>query len=150
MTAPADPYDLARFVDAQNAVRFGKPKWQAALEEISEGRKTTHWMWYIFPTLVGVGQSAMAQTYALEGLDEARAYLAHPVLGPRLKDISAAAATHSGLSAEAIFGGTDAYKLHNCATLFHAAAPEERVFQDILDSFYGGAAAEKSARMLGL
>ena len=92
----------------------------------------------------------MAETYALGSLDAAHAYLESPILGPRLREISAAAAQHPGLSADAIFGGTDAYKLHNCATIFREAAPEEGVFQDLLEIFFGGAVAEKSARILGL
>jgi uncharacterized protein (DUF1810 family) len=129
-----DPSGLDRFVEAQDAGRT----YEAALGELRRGRKTSHWMWFVFPQLAGLGRSSMAQAYALDSLDEARAYLAHPVLGPRLRECVAALLEHPDRSAEQVLGGIDALKLRSSMTLFARAAPGEPVFQQVLDAFYGG------------
>jgi uncharacterized protein (DUF1810 family) len=135
MTA-ADPYDLERFVVAQD----GAGTYQRAVAELRRGRKESHWMWFVFPQIAGLGHSAAARHYAISSLDEARAYLAHPVLGPRLIECAGLAAGISGRTAEQVFGGIDALKLRSCVTLFRHAAPAERVFRDVLDRYFGGKA----------
>ena len=118
----ADPYRLGRFLAVQD--RGGT--YQRALAEIRAGQKQSHWMWFIFPQVAGLGRSAMAQEYAISSAAEARAYLAHPVLGPRLAECAAALLTAEGKSAEDIFGPVDAMKLRSSITLFQAVAgPEE-------------------------
>jgi uncharacterized protein (DUF1810 family) len=129
----ADPFDLDRFVSAQDGV------YDRALEELRRGRKHTHWMWFIFPQIAGLGRSATAQHYAIWSLDEAQAYLRHPVLGRRLVTCARVLAETSGPSAEQIFGGIDAQKLRSSMTLFHRAAPDEPAFVDVLDRFFEGA-----------
>ena len=127
------PHDLDRFVVAQEHVYAG------ALEELRRGRKTGHWIWFIFPQVAGLGYSDMSRRYAIASLDEARAYLAHPVLGARLRECaSALLATNHG-TAEDILGGTDAMKVRSSMTLFHRAAPDEPLFTQVLDRFYRGA-----------
>ena len=111
----SDPCDLARFVEAQSR------SFDTALAEIRRGAKRSHWMWYIFPQIAGLGQSAMAQRYAIRTLDEARAYLAHPVLGSRLRACLAALEGLDGTTAERVFGGIDAVKLRSSLSLFEAA-----------------------------
>jgi uncharacterized protein (DUF1810 family) len=123
---------MERFVKAQD------PIYQQVLRELRAGRKTTHWMWFVFPQIAGLGRSPMAQRYALGSLAEAREYLAHPVLGPRLVECAGIVAGHTGLSAVDIFGGVDALKLHSSMTLFARAAPDEPAFRAVLDRFYGG------------
>ncbi len=115
-----DPFDLARFVEAQQSV------YAAALGEIRRGAKRSHWMWFSFPQLAGLGRSAMAETYAIGSLDEARAYLAHPLLGPRLRACVDALQDLTGTTAHAVFGETDAMKLRSSLTLFAAASTERR------------------------
>lgn len=129
----AGPFDLDRFVSAQDGV------YDSALGELRRGRKQTHWMWFIFPQIAGLGRSATAQHYAIASLGEARAYLQHPVLGRRLKECAGVLAQTSGRSAEQIFGGLDAQKLHSSITLFHRAAPDEPAFADVLDRYFDGA-----------
>ena len=124
--------DLHRFVDAQRGVH------ERVTAELEAGEKRGHWMWFVFPQIAGLGRSAMAQRYAIESLDEARAYLAHPVLGPRLRGWAALVRDTEGRTAEQIFGGVDAMKLQSSMTLFHAAAPDEAVFADVLTGFFGG------------
>ncbi|MFC2952971.1 DUF1810 domain-containing protein [Marinicaulis aureus] len=127
---------LERFVDAQN------PIIDRALEELRAGRKQTHWMWFIFPQIAGLGHSAMAQKYAIASLDEARAYLAHPVLGPRLKEAMGAVLGHVSehgqprRSVHEIFGSPDDLKFHSSMTLFHRADPDEQLFMDGLKLFF--------------
>ena len=133
MTHPADRYDLDRFVTAQQGVH------EQALRELRDGRKRGHWMWFVFPQVAGLGHSPTSQHYAIASLDEARAYLAHPVLGPRLRECAAAVAGVTGRSAEQIMGGIDAVKLRSSMTLFHRAAPDEAVFAEVLDRFFDGA-----------
>ncbi|WP_040158452.1 DUF1810 domain-containing protein [Nigerium massiliense] len=139
-----DPFGLERFVSAQAGT------YQDALAQVRRGRKTGHWMWFVFPQVAGLGSSPMAQRYAVSGLDEASAYLAHRVLGPRLIEISAAAAeTGKQRGAEEIFGGIDALKLRSSMTLFALAAPDEPVFGRVLDRFYGGRADRATLDIVG-
>lgn len=124
--------DLQRFVDAQQPVYAG------ALEELREGRKRTHWMWFVLPQLRGLGHSAMAERYGLADADEARAYLAHPVLGPRLLECVGAMLVHPEREAEAILGSVDAMKFRSCLTLFMLAAPQVPEFVQALHRFFCG------------
>jgi uncharacterized protein (DUF1810 family) len=138
-----DRFNLARFVEAQRAGTY-----ERALNELTAGRKTSHWMWFVFPQVAGLGQSATARHFAISSLGEARAFLAHPVLGARLRQCAAVVA---GLpsGAEAIFGGIDAMKLRSSMTLFLRAAPEEPVFQAVLDRHFGGRADPLTDQILG-
>ena len=131
---PDDPYDLQRFVAAQDA----GGTYQRAAAELRAGRKTSHWMWFIFPQIAGLGYSPTARTYAITSLAEARAYLAHPVLGPRLTESAAILAGLADRTAEQIFGEVDALKLCSSMTLFMRAAPAEPVFRQVLDQYFGG------------
>ena len=128
--------DLERFVDAQDRV------YEGVLAELRSGRKTGHWIWYVFPQIAGLGHSAMSQQYAITSLAEAIAYLAHPVLGARLRECAGLVLDIRDRTAEEIFGSIDAMKLRSSMTLFHRAAPEESVFAQVLDRYYGGAADE--------
>lgn len=139
----ADPFDLQRFVDAQSGV------YQTALAELRAGAKRSHWMWFVFPQLAGLGSSPMAQRYAIGSLDEARAYLAHPVLGPRLRDCTRAANAVEGRSAREIFGSPDDLKFRSCMTLFNEAAPEEADFRRAIDRYFDGAPDTATLRILG-
>ena len=130
-----DPYQLDRFVAAQDDGSY-----RAAVAELRAGRKTSHWMWFIFPQLAGLGRSATAQHFAISSLAEARAYLRHPVLGPRLRECTALLADLDGTSADQVLGSTDAMKLRSSLTLFMAAAPDEPLFRDVLAQYFGGAA----------
>jgi uncharacterized protein (DUF1810 family) len=132
--ASDDLYDLARFVAAQDA----GGTYSDAIAELGRGRKVSHWMWFIFPQIAGLGHSPTAQRYAIGSLDEARAYLEHPVLGPRLIECATVLAGQSGRTAEQIFGGIDALKLRSSMTLFHRAAPAEAAFRQVLDKYFGG------------
>jgi uncharacterized protein (DUF1810 family) len=138
----SDPHDLQRFLDAQGGT------YERALGELRAGRKTSHWMWFIFPQIAGLGHSPMAQRYAIGSLDEARAYLAHPVLGARLRESAGALLAHAGTSAEAILGGIDAIKLRSSMTLFDRAADGDAVFRDVLDAFFGGEADPATERLI--
>ncbi len=133
---------LERFTEAQARV------WPAPLEEIRAGRKESHWMWFVFPQLKGLGRSATAQHYGVAGLGEARDYLAHDVLGPRLVEIGEAMLAHEGTAPEAILGPVDAMKLRSSATLFEAAGGGD-VFARLLDGFYGGARCAATLGMIG-
>jgi uncharacterized protein (DUF1810 family) len=124
--------DLSRFVSAQAAV------YPEALAELKEGRKRTHWMWFVFPQIAGLGVSPTARRYAIRSLDEARAYLAHPVLGPRLEECARAVLGVDGKTAEDIFGYPDDLKLRSSMTLFARAANDPGVFQAVLDRYYDG------------
>jgi uncharacterized protein (DUF1810 family) len=132
----ADPYDLQRFVAAQDS----SGTYQHAAAELRNGRKASHWMWFIFPQIAGLGYSPASQTYAISGLEEARAYLAHPVLGARLIECAAIVAGVSGRTAEQIFGEVDALKLRSSMTLFMHAASGEPVFRQVLDQYFDGLA----------
>ena len=129
-----DPYDLGRFAAAQDA----GGTYQQATAELRGGRKTGHWMWFVFPQIAGLGYSQMSRRYAISSLPEARAYLAHPVLGPRLIECATIVAQTQGRTAEQIFGGIDAMKLHSCVTLFLRAGPDEAVFGDVLARYFDG------------
>lgn len=133
---------LQRFLDAQ------APVFEQACAELQAGDKQSHWMWFIFPQLRGLGRSATAQHYGIASRQEALDYWVHPVLGPRLKHGMALLLAHRGLSAQAIFGATDAMKLKSCATLFAAVAPDEPVFQQVLDQYYAGALDERTLALL--
>lgn len=132
MSAEQD-MDLERFIAAQ------APVWTAVEAELTRGAKRSHWMWFIFPQIAGLGRSAMSVHYALGSLDEARAYLAHPILGARLRRATELMLTHAGQPAERVLGGIDAVKFRSSMTLFAAAAPSEALFGDALDSFFAGA-----------
>jgi uncharacterized protein (DUF1810 family) len=127
-------YDLQRFVDAQRDV------YATALKELRAGRKQSHWMWFIFPQVAGLGSSEMARRYAIASTDEAAAYLAHPVLGKRLRECASAVAGHSSRAIDEIFGHPDDLKFHSCMTLFADVAPDEAIFQTCLDQFFDGVA----------
>ena len=126
--------DLERFVRAQDE----HETYAQAVAELRAGRKTSHWMWFVFPQIAGLGRSAMAQAYAIADLAEARAYLAHPVLGPRLVECAEIVAGHQDKTAEQIFGGIDAMKLRSSMTLFAAADPDQPVFAEVLEEFFDG------------
>jgi len=138
------PYRLQRFVNAQD--REGT--YERAIEELRAGRKTTHWMWFVFPQLAGLGRSAMAREYAISSLDEARAYLDHPVLGPRLRECARALLGLEGRTAPEILGEIDAVKLRSSMTLFAHAAPEEAVFGEVLGRYFAGRPDEQTERRL--
>jgi uncharacterized protein (DUF1810 family) len=129
-----DPYRLERFVSAQDQLGT----YQRALAEIRAGEKVSHWMWFIFPQAAGLGFSAMAREYGISSLDEARAYLAHPVLGPRLAECAGALLALDGLTAQDIFGGVDAMKLRSSVTLFQAADPDAVAFGAVLAKYFDG------------
>ena len=132
----SDPFDLQRFVDAQFQT------YDQALAELRAGQKRTHWMWFVFPQVAGLGRSGMAQRFAISGLDEARAYLAHPVLGRRLVESARALTALDVDDPAAVFGSVDAMKLQSSMTLFALAAPDEPVFREVLDHYFGGALDE--------
>ena len=126
--------DLQRFVDAQDDGRT----YDRALEELRAGRKRSHWMWFIFPQLTGLGRSATAQYYALAGVEQARAYVRDPVLGERLRDCCRALIELPTSDPVAVLGSVDAQKLRSSMTLFERAAPEDSTFADVLDKFFSG------------
>ncbi|GAB3653454.1 DUF1810 domain-containing protein [Nocardioides korecus] len=127
-----DPHDLDRFLAAQDGVHA------QALRELRDGRKTSHWMWFVFPQLAGLGSSVMAQRYAIGSLTEARAYLEHPVLGPRLLECARALLAHGDRTALQVMGSPDDVKLRSSMTLFAAVAGSDPVFQQVLDAFFDG------------
>lgn len=126
----ADPFDLRRFVDAQDRV------YDTVLAELRAGRKRTHWIWFVFPQLTQLGRSATARRYGISGLAEARAYLAHPVLGPRLRECTRLVGAVEGRSVEEVFGYPDYLKVRSCMTLFAHAADDDREFGAVLDAHY--------------
>jgi uncharacterized protein (DUF1810 family) len=132
----SDPYNLQRFVDAQD--RGGT--YDAAVEELRRGRKTTHWMWFVFPQIAGLGRSEMARRYAITSIEEAKAYLEHPVLGPRLLGCTRILVGADHGSVEQIMGSVDARKLRSSMTLFLTAAPNEPLFQQVVDRYFDGRA----------
>src|ERR1700742_1889688 len=136
----SDPYRLERFVAAQNE----GGTYQRAVAELRAGSKVSHWMWFVFPQVAGLGLSAMARRFSIASLDEARAYLAHPVLGPRLRDCAGIVAGTEGRTAERIFGPVHAMKLRSSMTLFAAADGETdgSVFRAVLAKYFDGAADE--------
>jgi uncharacterized protein (DUF1810 family) len=135
--------DLQRFVDAQAQVIDG------VLRELRAGRKTGHWIWFVFPQLAGLGQSEMSRHYAIGSLDEARRYLAHPVLGPRLRECATIVAASGARRADDIFGWLDAKKLRSSMTLFHRAAPDEPAFTGVLARYFGGVEDPRTLELLG-
>lgn len=137
----ADPYRLARFVQAQDG------PYADALDELRAGRKASHWMWFVFPQVAGLGSSPTSQRYAIASLDEARAYLLHPVLGPRLVECARAVLSHPELTPREIMGSPDDAKLRSSMTLFARVADSEPVFQQVLDTFFAG---EHDARTVEL
>ena len=132
--ATDDPFDLERFVAAQD----DGGTFDRAIAELRRGRKTTHWMWFVFPQLAGLGHSSLARRYAIGSLEEAVAYLRHPVLGPRLRESAGLVAATPERDAEQTFGGIDAQKLRSSMTLFLRAAPDEPVFRTVLDAQFAG------------
>lgn len=135
---------LNRFVAAQEA------DYERALAEIVAGRKRTHWMWYIFPQIDGLGFSSISRRFSIKGVEEAKAYLDHPVLGPRLLKCAEAVIGVEGRSATEIFGSPDDMKLKSCATLFASVLPPGSVFDRVLAKYYAGARDEKTLQLLGL
>jgi len=140
-----DEFDLQRFVRAQDQ----GGTYLQALAELRRGRKVSHWMWFVFPQLAGLGRSSTARFYAIHSLAEAEAYLAHPVLGARLRESAAVVAELTGRTAEDVFGGIDAVKLRSSMTLFARAAPAERSFADVLDRCFAGQPDPATGRLLG-
>ena len=139
----AGDFDVERFVAAQDGVYDG------ALAELRAGRKTGHWIWFVFPQVAGLGRSEMSRIYSIGSLAEARAYLAHPVLGPRLREAAAAVLATHGRSADQILGSIDAVKLRSSMTLFLRADPDERAFRAVLDRFYDGRPDAATDAILG-
>ncbi len=137
-----DPYDLTRFVDAQEG------DYDRALSEIRGGRKQSHWMWYVFPQYAGLGFSPTSARYAIRSIAEAEAYLRHPVLGPRLLAIAQATLDLEGLSASDVFGSPDDMKLRSCATLFAAVSPPGSVFEQLLEHYFGGERDERTLELM--
>lgn len=131
--ASADPLGLQRFVDAQ------APVWEAVQKELANGRKESHWMWFVFPQLSALGHSGTARFYGLSNSRHARSYWAHPILGPRLLRCTQQVLDLRGRSAHHIFGSPDDLKLCSCMTLFESVVVEEQAFGEVLDHFYGGA-----------
>ena len=139
-----DPYDLERFVAAQDA----GGTYDRAVAELRAGRKSSHWMWFIFPQVAGLGQSLTSRMYSISSLAEARAYLSHRVLGPRLAECARILADTQGRSAEQIFGSLDAQKLRSSMTLFTRAEPEEPLFGQVLSQYFDGVADSATDRLL--
>ena len=129
-----DSFELHRFVDTQDA----GGAYASAVSELRDGRKLSHWMWFIFPQIAGLGRSPTAQRFAISGMPEAQAFRAHPVLGPRLVECARILANLPGTDAATILGPVDAQKLRSSMTLFARTAPQERVFQEVLDRYFGG------------
>jgi uncharacterized protein (DUF1810 family) len=137
-----DPFDLERFVDAQ------APVYPHVLSELRQGRKQSHWMWFIFPQLAGLGHSAMAQRYALSSRDEAVAYLGHAILGPRLRECTALVNAVEGRTIREILGSPDDLKFRSSMTLFAAVSPEPE-FAGAIRKFYGGTPDQRTLELLG-
>ena len=135
--------DLEQFIVEQ------EHGYRGALAELRAGRKTGHWIWFVFPQIAGLGHSAMSQRFSIVSLDEAQAYLAHPVLGARLRECAGVLMETRGRTAEQVFGSLDAMKVRSCMTLFHRAAPSEALFVDVLDRYYGGVADPATDALLG-
>ena len=142
--AGGDPYDLKRFVQAQEG------DYERALSEVKSGRKSSHWMWYIFPQFDGLGFSATSRRYSIKSIAEAKAYLRHPVLGQRLMKCGEAALSVKGRSAYEIFGSPDDMKLRSCATLFAHVSPSGSIFHRLLDKYFHGEPDPKTLALLGV
>jgi uncharacterized protein (DUF1810 family) len=141
-TADADTFDLDRFVSAQEA------SYARVLIELKRGRKTSHWMWFIFPQVIGLGPSPMSRRYAITSVEEARAYLAHPLLGARYRESVAVLQDLVDTTAEAVFGSVDAAKLRSSLTLFAEAAPGDPLFAAALERWFGGDTGEQTVEIL--
>ncbi len=139
-----DPYNLGRFLRAQ------EDDYERALSEIRSGRKCTHWMWYVFPQLDGLAFSSTSKHYAIKSLAEAKAYLDHPLLGPRLLECAQAVLRVEGRSATEIFGAPDDLKLRSCATLFACVSPQDSVFDRLLTTYYRGERDGRTLQLLGI
>lgn len=137
-----DPFHLLRFMEAQS------DRYETALAELKQARKQTHWIWFVLPQLRGLGHSHHAQFYGISGQAEAVAYLAHPLLGPRLMECVRLMRQHAGRSAEAILGPVDALKFRSCLTLFESVAPDASEFAAALQQFYGGVRCPKTLALL--
>ena len=137
-----DPHDLHRFVEVQQGT------FAQAVSELEDGHKTSHWMWFVFPQLRGLGRSPMAIRFGIESLDEARAYLAHPLLGPRLKECVRLALRIDGRSITEIFGSPDDMKFRSCMTLFDCAVPDETLFAQALQKYFGGTPDARTLELL--
>lgn len=142
MTENADTYDLARFVGAQEGV------YERALSEIEQGQKRTHWMWFVFPQMAGLGRSSISQEYAIRSRAEAVAYLEHALLGPRLIEVTEALLRLSGRSAHDIFGSPDHMKLRSCATLFAEVSPAGSAFERLLHKYFDGKPDRRTLELL--
>jgi len=137
-----DPYDLQRFVDAQEHV------YERALSEIKSGQKRSHWMWFIFPQVEGLGASSMSRRYAIRSAPEAKAYLAHPLLGPRLLESAEAALAVQTSSALELFGSPDDMKLRSCATLFASVSSEDSVFNQLINKYFDGKPDDRTLQLI--
>jgi uncharacterized protein (DUF1810 family) len=144
MVDPADPFDLRRFVEAQERC------YERALAEIRAGDKVSHWMWFVFPQLDGLGSSPTARRYAIKSLAEAEAYLKHQALGPRLLECAEAVLAVEGRSARAIFGSPDDLKFRSSATLFGLLSPPRSVFHRLVDKYFDGEPDRATLRLLGM
>lgn len=144
MMTAIDPHGLSRFVEAQ------EHEYAQALSEIRSGRKRSHWMWYIFPQIAGLGHSPTSVHFAIRNAAEASAYLAHPVLGRRLNECAEAVLSVEGRTAHEIFGSPDDMKLRSCATLFASVSPAGSPFQRILDKYFGGERDERTVALLAV
>ena len=142
MNPSADPHGLKRFVDAQ------EPVYQEVLEELRAGKKRSHWIWFIFPQIAGLGNSPTSQHYAIASLEEARAYLGHPVLGARLRECTANVNQIEGRTVSEIFGWPDDMKFRSCMTLFAQATTENQVFRDALEKYFSGEADQQTLRRI--
>lgn len=140
----SDEFDLGRFVRAQDA----GGTYTQALAELRNGRKVSHWIWFVFPQIAGLGRSATAREFALSSVREAQSYLEHEVLGPRLRESAAAVAALHGRTAVQVFGPIDALKLRSSMTLFSVAAAEEPVFAEVLEAFFDGAADDATLDLI--
>lgn len=144
IAAPEDAYGLSRFLDAQTGC------YETAVSELRLGKKRTHWIWYIFPQVDGLGSSETTQYYSIKSLAEARAYIDHPILGLRLKECVEILISTQGLDAVDIFGDVDTLKLRSCMTLFECAAPKETLFSRALDQYFQGLRDEATLNILHL
>ena len=140
-----DELSLQRFVEAQDAHGV----YEKAIAELRSGRKTSHWMWFVFPQIAGLGRSEMAQHYAISSIQEARAYLSDPTLGPRLRECALTLLEIEDRTAQEILGEVDALKLRSSMTLFSLASPDEPLFEQVLDRYFAGAADEATLQLLG-
>ena len=144
MADPADPYDLSRFLEAH------EHSYEQALTELRSGRKRSHWMWWVFPQLEGLGSSPISQRFAIRSQADAEAYLKHPVLGPRLLESASAVLAIEGRSALEVFGFPDEMKLRSCATLFAQVSPPGSVFEQLLQKYFEGQPDERTLQLLKL